>query len=244
MTATTKSPVIHTFADTAQTAEALADWIFHQATASIADHGYFAWALSGGHSPRALFEHLVTPEIQRRWPWSDILLYWGDERDVPVYHQDSNFGQAYDALIRHLVPPPRNVFRWWTVVAPALGLSKYREALARLQRDEEYPVLDLVLLGLGPDGHTASLFPGSPQLHSTDWVAYGPGPLAFRYSLTLPTINHARQIAFLVTGRDKAPIVRTVITQGGDFPAQYIRSDRTAWFLDFAAASQLSMEEH
>jgi len=151
---------------------------------AVSHHGFVALTLTGGATPRPLYEYMASH--QKSWPWSQTLVFWGDERDVPSYSPQSNFRMVYESLLSRLTQPPAAIHRWWTLHDSAQTLAHYRQALRRLPSENGIPILDLVLLGVGGDGHVASLFPGSPQLKSRDIVATGPGPIAPRWTLTFP----------------------------------------------------------
>jgi 6-phosphogluconolactonase len=188
------------------------------ASAAIAARGRFTLALSGGRTPNALYETLAASPGPGRAPldWQRIHLFWGDERCVPPDHPDSNYGTAMKAFAGATIPPP-NVHR---IVGeskpPEAGAAAY-EALLRSTfglGDTAVPELDLVLLGLGTDGHTASLFPGTAALTETrrlvvaQWVeSLG----AHRVTLTYPVLNAARSVVFLVTGGEKAEMARRLV---------------------------------
>lgn len=222
-----------------------ADWLITQAHLAVKEHGTFNWALSGGSTPTALYQLLSTPSYYSRFPWRQTQLFWGDERDVPFTHPQSNFGVVHKTLLQKIPLPPLGVFPWETSLMPNDALTHYAHRLALLPRVNNLPQFDLVLLGIGPDGHTASLFPGSDALQSTQWVshAYAPAQHAWRYSLTFPIINNARDVAFLVTGSEKAARVAEVIQHPGhtDIPAQRVRPQSAiTWLLDSASAAELS----
>ncbi|MDA8192418.1 MAG: 6-phosphogluconolactonase [Thermaerobacter sp.] len=236
------SPTVQRHVDRAAALQAIEQWLTQIAVWSIADHGLVSLALTGGHTPLPLYERMAA--AQKAWPWADTVLFWGDERDVPPHSPDSNFGTCERTLLTQLATPPRAIHAWRTSGPPSAALADYRHALATLPQRDGIPVLDIVLLGVGADGHVASLFPASPQLDARDWVAYGPGPIAPRYTLTFPLLEHAHHIAVLVTGTDKAPIVRKILVERQALPASRLPADRTVWFLDRDAASLLNDEDH
>lgn len=216
-------------------------------SAAVAARGRFAVALSGGKTPRAMLETLAG----RALDWQAVHVFWSDERCVPPVDNDSNFKMAREALLEKVNPPMANVHRMRGELAPDEGASEYsRELLAFFGG---LPVFDLVFLGLGPDGHTASLFPGTPGLHVTDkpCVANHVGaenvPAPWRLTLTYPAINAARHVMFLVDGADKSAILCRVAVGPQDverYPAQGIaptHGDLT-WLVDAAAAAQLPHE--
>jgi 6-phosphogluconolactonase len=241
---------VRTFPDLDALSYAAADDLRAIATAAIAARGACHVALSGGSTPRRLFQ--VLAEIGKTGtdalPWAGIHLWWGDERTVPPDHPDSNYGMARTHLIEPLGLAPERVHRIEGEREPsAAAAADYERAL--VSQLGAPPVLDLVWLGMGPDGHTASLFPGSPAVGELQrWVVANPvdSPLTkgktTRITLTAPAINAARFVRFLVAGGDKADRVREVIEgPRGKYPSQLIQptSGDLAWFLDTAAAARL-----
>jgi 6-phosphogluconolactonase len=208
--------------------------------------GRFSIALSGGSTPGALYRLLAEEPYQGQVPWAEVHLFWGDERCVPPDDPGSNYRLAKETLISRMPIPAGNVHRLRGELEPEEAARAY----AREVRDffcGPRPRFDLVLLGLGEDGHTASLFPGSPALQERERLAvaaeahYQDRP-AQRVTLTLPAINAARQVLFLVAGSAKAGIVQAVLEgPGAHLPAQMVQptAGRLTWLLDAAAASQL-----
>jgi 6-phosphogluconolactonase len=233
------------FPDLDALSRAAADDLRAIAGRAIAERGTCHVALSGGSTPKRLFDVLVAMGRQAL-PWDRIHLWWGDERTVPPDHPDSNYGMAR----AHLIDPLglSLVHRMQGDTDPGFAAREYeRHLVAALGAP---PVLDLVWLGMGPDGHTASLFPGSPGVQGIDtrYVIANPvdSPYAHgkttRITLTFQTINAARWVRFLVAGADKAEHVREVLAGApGIFPAQRVqpRHGELAWFLDAASAAQL-----
>lgn len=229
---------LHIHRSAEDTVEAFTRWVEDIAAESIADRGRFRWALSGGSTPARLFDYLADPSRRSRFPWPETDLYWGDERDVHPTHADSNYGMTRNRLLVHLTPPPHAVLRWVTEYGPARALADYRRKLSWCPLSQGLPELDLVMLGIGPEGHTASLFPRSPALAAHDWVSHVwvPSHQSWRYTLTLPVINRARHVAFLVTGAGKRAIVRQVLDAEPtrDLPASLVEPvyGPPHWFLD------------
>ncbi len=220
---------------------AMANWLSARAQEAISDHGVFLLALSGGSTPRQLYAYLS--EHQALIDWSRTAVFFSDERDVPPTHPESNFGMANNAMIKHLTPPPQAVHRWHTEYEPSMALADYRAALTQNSMVLSPPVLDVILLGLGPEGHTASLFPDQPVLAETDIVAhvYVPTHSSWRYSFTLPLINHSKHTAFLVTGPSKQDILYQILAEHEAVPAARIspRDGEVHWFLDQQSAQKL-----
>ena len=238
-------------------AEALAlraaDLFALAAQEAAAARGRFAAALSGGETPRALYRLLARQQFSQKVPWRRVQLYWGDERCVPPDDVASNYGMAREAFIKHVPLPEANVHRVHGEEVPdkaALAYEKELRALAALERPQsELPVFDLVLLGLGGDGHTASLFPHSDALTVEEHfaVATEAPDGSPRVSVTYPVINAARRVWFLVSGAEKAGMVAEVL-EGlrvpEAVPAQGVRPvhGQLTWLLDEAAAAELSAD--
>jgi 6-phosphogluconolactonase len=236
-------------------AEALAlraaDLFALTAQAAAAQHGRFAVALSGGETPRALYAKLARQQFSQKVPWRHVRLYWGDERCVPPDDPASNYGLARETFIRHVPIPDGNVHRLRgedEPAAAALAGEKELRALAALERPRsDVPVFDLVLLGLGQDGHTASLFPHSPALDAEErWCVATEAPDGSpRLTVTYPVLNAARRVWFLVSGAKKAGMMAEVL-EGlrvpEAVPAQGVTPVPGAltWLLDEAAAAELS----
>ena len=203
----------------------------------------FTAALSGGDSPGPLYALLARQQFTQKIPWRRVHLYWGDERCVPPDHADSNYRMTRESLLEPL--GLTRVHRIEGERAPEAAASDYERALVGALGAP--PVFDLVWLGMGPDGHTASLFPGSPAVAEKQrYVVANPvdSPLthgkATRITLTLPAIDAARRVRFLVAGADKAARLHDVLDgPAGRFPAQLVRGADVAWLVDAAAAAQL-----
>jgi 6-phosphogluconolactonase len=218
--------------------------------------GRFSAVLSGGSTPGALYRLLAEAPYRTQIPWQAVHLFWGDERCVPPddegsddWPPSSNYRLAYETLIAHVAIPEENIHRLPGELAPATAARTYDLALRDFFCGPQ-PRFDLVLLGLGKDGHTASLFPGSSALEERERLAvaveahYEDRP-AQRVSLTLPAINSARHILFLVQGKAKAGIVQAVLSEanGAILPAQRVqpRAGQLTWLLDAGAASRLAI---
>lgn len=224
----------------ADTADRALEWLASTSHDRIRTSDSVSWALSGGTTPILLYEQLA--QGRGNIPWQSLSIFLVDERDVYAQDPLSNFGMLQTTLLDRLSTPPAKVTAWDTTQEAPETLARYRAALSTLPRHEGFPELDVVLLGMGADGHTASVFPGSPQQSSSDWVAYGPGPNASRYTLTLPLLTHARHVAFLVTGTAKASRVRECLRDADSpLPAAWLsrQARRVHWFLDAESASEL-----
>jgi 6-phosphogluconolactonase len=221
------------------------DWAWQ----AIARDGKFCVALSGGHTPLGLYADLATPEFRAQVDWPRVFLFWGDERAVPPDDPQSNYGAARRELLLKVPIPPINVHRMEAERANiGRAAHDYEEILRHnLELDDRgFPRFHLILLGMGVEGHTASLFPGSRTLRNTSrWVST---PLvaklnARRMTLTLPVINAAERVLFLIAGSDKAVLVKQVIegTTEPPVPAQLVqpRNGERYFLLDEAAAAFL-----
>ncbi|MBF9219784.1 6-phosphogluconolactonase [Hymenobacter ruricola] len=223
----------------------LADYFVAQAGQAIAARGRFVVALSGGNSPRKLYELLASPPYREKVAWPQVYFFFGDERNVPATDAESNYRMAKEALLAPLNIAAAQVFAVDTSLPPAEAAAAYTRTIQEFFGAEEAR-FDLVLLGLGDNSHTASLFPHTPVLHDASAGArevFLEDKQVYRITLTAPLINQARAVAFLVYGADKAAAVRHVLRDARDvdeFPAQLISPAGEAhWFLDQAAASLL-----
>jgi 6-phosphogluconolactonase len=217
---------------------------------TMAARGRFFAALSGGSTPKGLYELLATPEWSRQVDWGKVLVFWGDERFVPPVSAQSNFGMANAALLSKVDILPSNIFRVPTEAGSAEeAAAVYEQTLRRAlaAAPAATPALDLVLLGLGTNGHTASLFPHTQVLRETGRLVaavYVEEVKAFRITMTARLLNRARGLMFLATGGEKASVLNEVLF--GEFdperlPAQLVRPDSgdVTWIVDQAAAAQL-----
>jgi 6-phosphogluconolactonase len=227
-----------------------------RAATAVQERGSFTVALSGGSTPRDLHRLLADANepFRARLPWKEIHFFWGDERHVPPDHADSNYRMARETLLDPLSIPPENVHRILTENPDAAAAAaQYEEELRRFfpaqdGAPEAWPRFDLVLLGLGPEGHTASLFPGSPALHERERWVVAPWVekfQTFRITLTPPVLTHAAAVLFLVAGDEKADALHAVLEEVGDadlYPARIVRPEAgdLLWLLDRAAAKRLS----
>jgi len=222
--------------------------VMSDAARTVAAPARFSIALSGGSTPLGLYRRLSAPPWFARLPWARVELFFGDERAVPPEHPDSNFGQARHALLDRIPVPAGRVHRILGELAPADAARAYQVEVARaldVDPDGPAPALDLLLLGLGADGHTASLFPDTPALDERRaWFTAGlsPDPPHDRVTATVPLILAARRILMLVSGAAKASAVAAVVKGPRDprrIPGQIADTDRTDFFVDAAAATRL-----
>jgi 6-phosphogluconolactonase len=235
--------------DADELAETAAGLIVDLATSAVAQRGRFAVALAGGETPRSTYERLARPPLSELMPWARTFVFFGDERGVPADHRDSNYGMAHRALLSKVPIPPRQVFRIPGEGAdPESVATEYARTLAEEMkvRRGEVPRLDLVLLGLGIDGHTASLFPGSPVLkevfRTVAAVHAAAAVIPQRFTLTFPVLNAAACVIYLVSGGVKAKVVKAALAEGtATLPAGMVRptDGRLIWLLDRSAAALL-----
>jgi 6-phosphogluconolactonase len=233
-------------ADPDALAEAAAAQFVEAATQMLARQARWAVALSGGATPRAAYKRLAAPDLAGQVDWARVHFFWGDERCVPPDHPESDYGMARAALLDHIPAPAANIHRMRGELDPAEAAAAYQAELERYFEPAR-PRFDLVWLGLGEDGHTASLFPGTAALHEAErWVAANRVEAlhTWRLTLTPPVINHAAQVTFLVSGSRKTQILQAVLHgpyQPEVRPAQLVQpaSGRLIWLVDRAAASQL-----
>jgi len=229
---------------------AAAEEVVRAANQAVAERGRFTIALSGGSTPKSLYNLLAT-NARTSLPWDRMFFFWGDERHVPPTDSDSNYRMANEAMLSKVPVPAGNVFRMAAENPDATAAAEaYEQTLRKFFQLQagEFPRFDLILLGMGPDGHTASLFPGTAGLQEksrlviANWVEK---LKAHRLSLTRPVLNAARCVAFLVSGTDKATVLRSVLEEnvpGEQYPAKLVqpKDGKVIWFLDRAAASALS----
>ncbi len=226
-----------------------AEEIAHVAGEAICSHGEFTFCLSGGSTPAQVYDLLAT-RFRLSVDWKEVQFFWGDERCVPPGHPHSNYAMAERAMLSKLELRPNQVHRIRGEDPPADAARRYEDEIraACALGPGEFPQFDLVLLGLGENRHTASLFPGSPALHEMERLAVAVEVDAEdrnRITLTPPAINNARRIMFIAAGQTKAEAVRDVLEGARDpdrIPAQAIApaDGEVAWMLDRTAASLLS----
>jgi 6-phosphogluconolactonase len=236
---------VQVFDDAEAVARAAAELFARLSRESVEERGAFSVALSGGTTPRRVYELLAGEEFRDAVPWSKVHVFFGDERTVPADHAESNYRMASEALLSRVAIPTENVHRIEGLGDAAANASNYESVMRRFFGDSEWPRFDLVFLGMGDDGHTASLFPGTTALEeSRAWVAanwvekFG----AWRITLTTPAVNAARRVVFLVTGASKSERLREVLNGARDpsrLPSQMIRPTDGAlsWYVDRAAAN-------
>jgi 6-phosphogluconolactonase len=228
---------------------AAAEEVVRAAQEAVAQRGRFTIALSGGSTPKSLFNLLAT-NAKNVLPWDRMFFFWGDERHVPPTDPDSNYRMAEETMLSKIPVAAGNVFRFAAENPDAAAVADaYEQTLRKFfaLQPVEFPRFDLILLGMGPDGHTASLFPNTAGLKEksrlviANWVDK---LKTSRLSLTLPVINAAACVAFLVSGTDKAPALHAVLegdAPGEQYPSKLIHpaDGKLIWLIDRAAASEL-----
>lgn len=244
-------PEIEVFQNKDELSRRAADLFVGVANGAVGSRRICSVSLAGGSTPRALYYLLSGLEFRDRVDWSKIRFFFGDERNVPPTSSESNFRMAKESLFDPLDRDDLKVFRWMTEnESPARVASEYAETLKR--EFGGFPVFDLVLLGLGPDAHTASLFPHSPALdekHQTAVANWVEKLNDHRFTLSLSVFNKARNVILLVAGPDKAEAVDLVLEGERnlqEYPAQALApSDgRSIWLLDHAAAGKLDRQRY
>ncbi len=243
---------IQRFEDALAISRAAASEFVRLAADAIRERGMFSVALSGGSTPKRMFEILADPPLSERVDWSRVHVFWGDERSVPADHEDSNFRMAREALLSRVPIPADHVHRMQAEREDKVAAaSDYAHEIARVfgcAPDGKPPVFDLVLLGMGPDGHTASLFPETEALgERSRWVVpnFVPKFDTYRMTLSAPFLSNGREILFLVAGADKASVLAEVLEGPRDsqrLPSQLIEptGGSLRWFVDRAAGAALS----
>lgn len=229
-------------ADPAALAQRVAQWIVDLACAS---QGRFGIALSGGSTPKRLYQLLAAAPLRDQMPWRRVHLFWGDDRFVPWDSPDSNYGMAYEAMLARLAIPPENIHGIPFAGTPAEAAGHYERTLKSYYGsdtlDAARPLFDIVLLGMGPDGHTASLFPGKPAVDERRrWAIEVPEPglkpFIPRVTLTYPALNSAKSVAFVAAGADKMAMMRRVLAGERELPSAHIAPvGELIWFIDRAA---------
>ena len=206
-------------------------------------------ALSGGHTPKAFFEILAQPPYREGIPWENVIFFWGDERCVPPDNDESNYKMTNIALLSHIDIPAGNVHRVLGEDPPTNEALSYEKVIGEnvSSGGNGFPRFDWIFLGMGEDGHTASLFPGAPTLQEREKicvVATHPETGQKRISVTLPVLDNAKRVSFLVAGDSKVPVLRDIMEKGDKplpYPASMVSPTEglLEWYLDRAAAPEL-----
>src|SRR5215813_2683628 len=238
-------PEIQIVSNATELARAAAAKFVSHATNAVQASGVFSVALSGGNTPKSVYSLLADdPSLRAQVPWDRIHFFWGDERHVAPDHQDSNYRMAREAMLDKVPVPAANIHRIKGEYGDArLAADEYEEDLRAFfkLRSGALPRLDLLLLGMGPDGHTASLFPGTKALGErerlvvSNWVEKFN---TFRITMTLPVLNNAASVIFFVSGTEKSAVLHEVLEgQAGRYPSQLIQpvNGRLLWLVDSAA---------
>lgn len=241
------------FATKEALARAAAEEVTRVAVAAVRERGTATIALAGGSTPEALYRLLGDePAFRARMPWAQTHFFFGDERHVPPGHKDSNYRMAAEALLNKVAAqcPPANIHRIPAEKPDAAeAAASYETGLRRhFAAEEGVPQFDLVLLGMGPDGHAASLFPGTTGLRETEKLvaaAWVDKLSTYRITFTLPLLGAARGILYLTAGAEKADMLHTVLKGAPEFdryPSQRVNAEnpRTLWLVDEAAAARLA----
>lgn len=234
---------IRRYADADAMARASAEYVVKMAGEAIAERGVFRLVLSGGSTPKAMHRILAQPPLSTQIDWSKVEVYWGDERAVPPEHESSNYRMACETLLDHVPIPPENIYR----VQGELDAKEGAIAYGRLLKAKGTR-FDLILLGMGDDGHTASLFPHTEVLYETKHrctAHFVEKVDSWRITMTAdPMINQARHVAFMVSGEKKAKVLNEVINglyQPEVYPAQLIQpvNGELVWLVDEPASQHL-----
>jgi 6-phosphogluconolactonase len=239
---------IHVSKNTADLSQDLANRIAALIKDTLATQDRFTFVLSGGSTPKALYALLSESPFSEEIPWEKIHFFWGDERAVPFKDERNNARMCYDQLLNKVSVPSENIHVMRTDLSPEESAIAYEKVLKSYFKAGE-ATFDFVLLGMGDDGHTLSLFPGTKVIHERDaWVSFFflDAQDMYRITLTAPVVNAAKYVAFMATGAGKAETLKNVLE--GDqnldkFPSQIIKPENGElhWFVDEAASAQLSM---
>lgn len=243
---------LRVYGDSDQLASAAAELFVDISAESVNARRRFRVALSGGSTPRHVYKLLATDSFSSRIDWECIEVFWGDERCVPAEDSDSNYRMAADALLRHVPIPSTNIYRVPTEISPPRAAADaYEEDIRRSFGDFlSIPRFDLIFLGLGTNGHTASLFPHSPALLEKSRLVLADSVDAresWRISMSAPVLNRGRTVAFLIQGQEKAQVLHDILLGPRDperLPAQLIAPEgRLLWLADESAAALLTLSD-
>lgn len=203
---------------------------------SITAHGKFTVALSGGNTPKRLYELLATPEFSNNINWKKVFIFFSDERYVPHHDPESNFNMASKTLLDHITIPQKNIFAIPVSSSPVKDALAYEAAVKQMTGDVKF-AFDLILLGMGADGHTASLFPGNEIVNEKKRLVkevFVKEKNMYRISFTLPLINRAKQVLLLVSGEEKKEVLKKILTKRNkikQLPVQLVQGDIT-WMVN------------
>lgn len=241
-----RTPAVEVFPDIGALSVAAAKRLAAIVRPAVLRRKRFVLGLAGGHTPRPLYEQLAGAE-REEVQWRRVVVIFGDERCVAPTDPASNYAMAAGALLAHVPIPQRNVLRIAGELDPEDAAERYEGRLRALFPDPDAPIFDVLLLGVGADGHTASLFPGSPALLERErWVVPVQAPRGVmprdRITLTLPVLERAREVWFLASGADKRPVIAEILggtAAGRRLPASLVHGrERTVWWLDRQAAPE------
>ena len=229
--------MIEIFANAQELARGAAAYFVARSGEAVAEKGIFTVALSGGSTPKALYQLLADEPFRAQVPWTKTYFFWSDERHVPPDHPESNYRMAYEAMLSRVPVPESNIHR--------IHCENPNADEAAREYEQTLLPLDLILLGLGSDGHTASIFPGSGVLKETTRLVAAPWVEKFnahRITMTLPLLNSGAAVVFLVSGAEKAGIVKEVLEGPQQYPAQFVQPTKgqIIWMLDRDAAESLA----
>ncbi len=243
---------VEIFSDGEKLSQAAAEYIIRIAHESITAHGKFTIALSGGSTPKKLYGLLASEPYRSQINWSSVEIFWSDERCVPVTDPECNYNMALEVMLSKLQLGAEQIHRMPADDGdPDTESQNYTQEMRRVFETDGTPAFDLIQLGMGPEGHTASLFPHQASLHEQERLIMPvsvPKPPPPRLTFTPPLLNAAKHILFLVTGAEKADAVQAVLEgeqQPDEYPAQLVRpiNGDVTWMLDTAAASKLSQKQ-
>jgi 6-phosphogluconolactonase len=240
---------VHILSSLSLLGEKAAEQVTRLSAEAVAGRGRFTVALSGGSLPKLLGPALLAEPLRSQIDWQAWHVFWADERCVPLSDPESNYRLAQEYLLQHAAIPAAQIYPIDDKLDPTAAASAYEARLRQLFTEaSDFPRFDLILLGLGEDGHTASLFPNHPLLQENNrWVAPvfdSPKPPPERITLTLPVLNNARQVSFMAAGAGKAEVLPQLVGEAASTPALPARrvcptNGGLDWFLDEAAAARL-----
>ena len=235
------------FPDLEALSQAAADFLLSLYKDASASKGRFVVAFSGGSTPRRFFSLLAASPYREQIAWGSMHIFWADERCVPREHPDSNYKLAHEVLLSKVPIPAQNIHEIKGEKNPEQAAREYEDSLRQFFGTQSLPVFDLIVLGVGVDGHTASLFPGTTAVHERARIAlpvYAEAPKPGRVTLTLPVLNNASQVFFLASGREKAVVLHEILEDGNPkhYPAGLVQPihGRLMWLIDRGAASHLA----
>lgn len=236
---------LHIFDNQDIMSDKLAEFICDLVSETLKNQQFFTMVLSGGGTPKILYEKLASEKYKSKIDWKRVHIFWGDERVVPFKDERNNAKMAYDYLLKHLSIPPSQIHIMRTDIEPNFAVAEYRKKLHTFFDSTDHS-FDLVLLGMGDDGHTLSLFPHSLIINEHHWVntVYNEQQQMYRITLMPVIVNKAANVVFMVDGEKKAVVLEKVLEgeyKPSEYPAQLIspQSGQLHWFLDKAAAGNL-----